>query len=279
MNADKTVTANYGLSQKYQIISAIPIAPKVKSGGSFNLDVYYNTSDSNEKLSGLGLRIHYDSSKLTFNGFSNVLATSKIAQDSSPVIDNGNLDGDALTDNYLQVAWADVSALWPNTALPVRLYTINFSVKNDLSEGTISNIRFSAADTAIGYILQAAVVPFEVQSCTLDIDGNGQAKPLSDGLLIIRYLFGFRGETLINGAIGDGATLKNATEIENYLAITISCLDIDGNGQAKPLSDGLLIIRYLFGFRGETLINGAIGDGATRKSAPEIEGYLQSLMP
>ena len=41
-------------------------------------------------------------------------------------------------------------------------------------------------------------------------------------------------------------------------------LDIDGDGESKPLTDGLLLIRYLFGFSGDSLISGAIGTGAER---------------
>jgi phosphoheptose isomerase len=50
--------------------------------------------------------------------------------------------------------------------------------------------------------------------------------------------------------------------------------DIDGNGVVAPLTDGLLVLRYLFGFRDGTLITGAVGAGCTRCTAPAIEGYL-----
>ena len=51
-------------------------------------------------------------------------------------------------------------------------------------------------------------------------------------------------------------------------------LDIDGNGQADALTDGLLIIRYLFGLRGPSLTAGAVGPGATTN---DIEGQIQNL--
>ena len=54
-------------------------------------------------------------------------------------------------------------------------------------------------------------------------------------------------------------------------------LDIDGNGTVDALTDGLLVLRYTFGLRGQPLIVGAIGGGATRTTAAQIEGYLQSL--
>lgn len=56
-------------------------------------------------------------------------------------------------------------------------------------------------------------------------------------------------------------------------------IDVDGNGTADALTDGLLVIRYLFGLRGAALTQGAIGAGSLRVSATEIEQYLQSILP
>ena len=40
---------------------------------------------------------------------------------------------------------------------------------------------------------------------TLDVDDDGQLEPLPDGLLIMRYLFGFSGGALTRGALAIGA--------------------------------------------------------------------------
>ena len=40
--------------------------------------------------------------------------------------------------------------------------------------------------------------------------------------------------------------------------------DVDADGQALPLTDGLLMIRHLFGFSGTALTNGAVAAGAQR---------------
>ena len=56
-------------------------------------------------------------------------------------------------------------------------------------------------------------------------------------------------------------------------------LDIDGNGKAEPLTDGLLLIRYLYELSGESLIKGAIGAGATRNTAEEVEAYIKERVP
>ena len=55
-------------------------------------------------------------------------------------------------------------------------------------------------------------------------------------------------------------------------------LDVDGNGLFEPLTDGLLVLRYGFGFRGATLINGVVADNCARCTAPAIEEYLAGMV-
>jgi len=98
---------------------------------------------------------------------------------------------------------------------------------------------------------------------------------LTDGLLVIRHLFGFSGDSLTSGAVSGGANRGSSDVIATYLKDADSQLDIDGDGEAKPLTDGLLLIRYLFGFSDESLISGAIGAEATRKTAQEVEADIQ----
>jgi hypothetical protein len=57
-----------------------------------------------------------------------------------------------------------------------------------------------------------------------------------------------------------------------------AAVDVDGDGEVEPLTDGLLLLRYLFGFRGATLITGAVDlMHCTRCTAPEIEAYIATL--
>ena len=120
--------------------------------------------------------------------------------------------------------------------------------------------------------------PLGMAAPRLDIDGSATYEPLTDGLLIIRYLFGLTGTSLINGAVARIATRSTAAQLTGYLNDVRPMLDIDGNGDADALTDGLLMIRYLFGIRGQSLIAGAIGTGATRSTFVEIEQQLQSLL-
>jgi hypothetical protein len=111
----------------------------------------------------------------------------------------------------------------------------------------------------------------------LDVDGNLQTQALSDGLLVLRYLFGLRGPALVSGAVGPACQRCTAAEIEEYLQSILALLDIDGNGQRGALTDGLLLLRYLFGLRGIALVSGAIGPGCSSCGALEIEAYLEVI--
>jgi hypothetical protein len=126
--------------------------------------------------------------------------------------------------------------------------------------------------------------PFSRFSCktgcfSFDVDENLEAQPLTDGLLVIRHLFGFSGDSLISGAVSGEANRGSSEAIAGYLTDADSQLDIDGDGESKPLTDGLLLIRYLFGFSGDSLISGAIGDGAERDTADEVEAYIEERVP
>ncbi|MEO7252943.1 MAG: Ig-like domain repeat protein [Casimicrobium sp.] len=118
---------------------------------------------------------------------------------------------------------------------------------------------------------------------TLDIDAsNTQTKydAQTDGVLIVRYLVGFTGNSLVAGALGATATRTDPAAIKSYLDSIRPLLDVDGNGSVDALTDGLLIMRHLLGLSGNALISGALAvPPGARTTAPEIQTYIQSLMP
>jgi hypothetical protein len=71
------------------------------------------------------------------------------------------------------------------------------------------------------------------------------------------------------------------TALEEYEAGTIplKILDIDANGSFDALTDGLIILRYAFGLRGENLVRSATAGDAMRTDAADVEAYLNSLVP
>jgi DNA-binding beta-propeller fold protein YncE len=120
---------------------------------------------------------------------------------------------------------------------------------------------------------------FAIDIAKLDNDGNGGVDPLTDALLLLRYAFGFRGASLVTGAVDFGACSRcDAATVEAYIAGLGLQLDMDGDGFVEALTDGLLVLRYVFGFRGPTLISGAYDTmNCSRCTAPAIETYIGAL--
>ena len=110
-----------------------------------------------------------------------------------------------------------------------------------------------------------------------DIDGDEKVKPLSDGLLILRSLFGFiEGQNSL--AANEGNFYQNEKAMQTRLRHSLAFLDIDRDGNVLALTDGLILIRYLFGFTGYQLTAGAISREATRVTPTDIKSYLDKLM-
>ncbi|MEQ8846794.1 choice-of-anchor Q domain-containing protein [Botrimarina sp.] len=121
---------------------------------------------------------------------------------------------------------------------------------------------------------------------TSDIDGDGLASPLTDGVLLIRYLDGVRGPDLVDGALGASATRTDPGEVADYLGRVIQrqvlqrsggaiasrdTLDLDADGAAEGSVDGALLARYLAGFRSDALTT-----GLTSADAAAIARFIES---
>lgn len=247
-----------------------------RAGKSITCQISYNTSDDNAATTGLGLKLHYDSSKLGTPVIGSILQTNLLQQNNQPQADDNNLDGVSNTDRFINISWADSGVSWPGGALPTDLYEVELTLNADAAAGATTSLNFSA-QPAIGLGYGFSYEPYNLTIApdfSWDIDGDGSTRFTTDGILIMRYLFSFRGDQLIAGAVGDDATRTTAEEITQYLDDHIEILDTDLDGVARPLTDGLLVVRYLAELSGETLVNGAVGSDGTRTTAAAIEGYL-----
>ena len=112
----------------------------------------------------------------------------------------------------------------------------------------------------------------------LDIDGNGETDALTDGLLTLRHMFGLRGDTLVAGVVASDAKYFMPDDIEERINNLGDRLDIDGNGEVDALTDGLLILRYLFGILGEELTSGVVSSDAQRSQSNQINSYISDLI-
>jgi hypothetical protein len=112
-----------------------------------------------------------------------------------------------------------------------------------------------------------------------DIDGSGSCDANTDAVLVMRHLQGMRGTALVTGLNFDSfASRKTPELIEPYLSGLVAALDIDGDGKALALTDGLMFHRYARTLSGASLTssvrNPKLGGGT--KTDAEIKSYLDS---
>jgi len=112
---------------------------------------------------------------------------------------------------------------------------------------------------------------------SLDVDNDGRFDAPTDGLLILRYLLGYRGAALIADAVAtNGGERTSATEIENYLAAVLPDLDIEGDSLRLATTDGMLILRHLLGLSDAALTSGAARVGV--RDAAQMQAYLGTTL-
>jgi PQQ-like domain len=124
------------------------------------------------------------------------------------------------------------------------------------------------------------------ESCDLDVGDDGQVLPLSDGVPILKGMFGFN-PTLNNNVPESLNACELGSELFEARVKAINGVqphhtqmsipgDIDGDGQVSPMTDGLLLLRGLLGLQGPELIAGVnFLPTATRKASDDITAYLR----
>ena len=217
--------------------------------------------------------MHYDSSVLTFNDFGFLFEGSLFADNEDEFND---LDNDSSTDKYITVGWVSLFSTFPG-GLPQNLTTVNFSVASDTNL-ELTPINFTSDNTAAGYAFSSDNYVLDIVSATWDIDGNGKADALTDGLTLLKASFGLSGQSMIEGSI---ATDSNMTleEIEGSMDKAMTIADIDDSGDVDALTDGLMVLRYLFDVKDSGLTEGAIGSNAKREAHQAIVDHLEKHMP
>ena len=131
------------------------------------------------------------------------------------------------------------------------------------------------ADTTVS----ATFAPSALSPFVADVDLNHAYEAAFDGVLVLRYLFGFTGTSLTDNALGSGPGRTEPAQIASYLNNIRPLLDFDGNGRTDALTDGALLMRYLLGLRDDALIAGLLGVGATRTLAADVQTAIHALLP
>ncbi len=144
-----------------QIVRPSQANPIATPGEGIELTLQYTTSPDNLPLTGLGLRMHYDATALSFQALTAVLADGwLLGADPGPEPQDdqdSDYDQDPRTDRYISLAWLDDAdvADWPDVALPADLFTASFLAADNFSGTTI---RFSVSSAPPGIVPDVAAV-------------------------------------------------------------------------------------------------------------------------
>ncbi len=116
----------------------------------------------------------------------------------------------------------------------------------------------------------------DLRACSLDVDGDGVALSYVDGLLILRNMLGLSGAAFTNGmSFAAGAPRKTEASIKAFIGA--QRFDIDGSsGPDNAATDGVLLLRAMLGFTGDTVTASAIGAGASRGTWASLRTFLNA---
>lgn len=150
--------------------------------------VYSITAPQDGTETGLGLRLHFNSSELQFSQVSNIYSPFSIGV--TPVQnDINNDDGDATTDKVINAGWLDINAQWPGTSnLPVNLYRARFTPLVNLPSHP--NVNFTASSQAVSSTFRVEdFVPVEASCDTPELSISIDENLLREGSTPLEVTF------------------------------------------------------------------------------------------
>ena len=137
------LTTSLSALSEEQIVSISAESDRFYASEKFNAIVSYETSDKG-LATGIGIRIHFDSSQLSIDSVGSILRQGKVGTQIKQ--DSDDFDDDPSTDKYLNAGWADVNGSWPElSSQPLELLTLNVITSEDFN-GSEFNITISSTD-------------------------------------------------------------------------------------------------------------------------------------
>jgi len=114
-------------------------------------------------------------------------------------------------------------------------------------------------------------------ACSLDFNGDG-AVNTTDALIFNRWLFGFRGDSLVAGItpfpVGTIPSVF-ATAVTGRMAITPTH-DFDQDTFVNAETDGLIFLRMTQTLKGTSVTSNALGVGAQRNTYELIRTHINT---
>jgi hypothetical protein len=171
------------------------------------------------RISGLNAPVAIPLLAVTSNQEPHASAVVTFTSDLSPYNvsydPNGSEYGSVPVDGATYAAGAQVTVLGSAGQLTRTGYTLGRW--NTAPDGQGISYAFGAT-FSIGAADVRLYAMWDRNTCSLDLDGNGSVDALTDGLMILRAMFGLTGTAVTNGAIGGGKPIRTSwAQIQPYL--------------------------------------------------------------
>lgn len=213
-----------------QVITPTPVTQAVVPGNNFSIDVDYSTLDDSgqpgqEQATALGLRLHYDSSVMTFVNLTNVFSSGLTA--TADQADVANNDGDASTDRYINAAWFDFGGNWPGTSnsQPLRIYTANFTSSGGFTGTTTLN--FTRSTTPAGFPDFQSTSPTVTEFITPDVSISDAADVTEGGVSVFTVTLDQNPSAPVTVGY---STANDTTDASDFTALTNQTLTFNPGG-------------------------------------------------
>ena len=147
--------------------------------------------------------------------------------------------------------------------------SVNFKISSSVGDTT-----FTARQTGSNFVLSPGFwhsVIGVTQGCVIDIDGNQTISATTDGLMLLRAMLGLTGTAVTTGATVTGAPRTSWEQISPY--VHLAALNLDGSGNVNAATDGVLLLRAMFGLTGTAVTTGIATNG---RSWTDIRTYLNT---
>lgn len=183
----------------------------------------------------------------------------------------------------LVLALAAPTAIWGQSPTSTNYALPSSTVNNGVGDMASTSYKLSssvgdavatARITSTGFVLNSGfwhAVIGVTQGCVIDIDGNQTISATTDGLMLLRAMLGLTGTAVTAGATITGAPRTTWEQISPY--VHLAALNLDGSGNTSAATDGVLLLRAMFGLTGTAVTNGVATNGQTWAT---IRSYLNT---
>ena len=250
-------------------------------GTEISIPLRYQDLYGDMQRENMDLKFYFNSQHLSFQDIAGNINSKFFSTHHLIHNDTNNEDNILATDKVLTLSLSASSEFsWVGSPALVDLNSLNFVITSDIAELSQQSTEISFSIEESESYAGSEVVTHQLQIIpyTWDFDLNGEVNALTDGLILLRKLFDMRDEILLDGVVAPNSAGQDHNII-NIVDQASLIADIDGDGKVDALTDGLLLLRYLFDISDSLLTEGVISETATRTSAESIKQYIEGFLP